>query len=78
MPTTSEPPPLHIIRARSTVEVMYGFGDASKGGFGWIIDFGDGVRFECGEWCEDIQKESSNYHKFRHLVNALLHTAEKG
>jgi hypothetical protein len=58
--------------------VVYGFGDASKGGFGWSIDFGNGVRFECGEWCEDIQGESSNYREFRNLVNALLRAAEEG
>jgi hypothetical protein len=53
---SNECPPLRRIRASSTVKVMYGFGDASKGGFGWSIDFGDGVRYEFGEWCEDIQK----------------------
>jgi hypothetical protein len=31
------------IRASSIVKVVYGFGDASKGGFGWSIDFGNGV-----------------------------------
>jgi hypothetical protein len=42
------------------------------------IDFGDGVRFEFGEWCEDIQKEFSNYREFRNLVNALLRSNEEG
>jgi hypothetical protein len=58
--------------------VVYGFGDDSKAGFGWSIDFGNGVRFEIGEWHEDIQGESSNYREFRNLVNALLRAAEEG
>jgi hypothetical protein len=78
MLTSNECPPLRRIRASSTVKVLYGFGDASKGGFGWSIDFGDGVRYEFGEWCEDIQKKSSNYCEFRNLVNALLRAAEEG
>jgi hypothetical protein len=57
---------------------VYGFWDASEGGFGWSIDFGNGVWFKFGEWCEDIQGESSNYQEFRNLVNALLRAAEEG
>jgi hypothetical protein len=58
--------------------VVYGFGDASRGVFGWSIDFVNGVRFEFGEWCKDIQGKSSNYQEFRNLVNALLRAAEEG
>jgi hypothetical protein len=78
MLTSSECPPLRRIRASITVKVLYEFGDASKWGFGWSIDFGDGVCYEFGEWCEDIQKESSNYCGFRNSVNALLRAAEEG
>jgi hypothetical protein len=55
-----------------------GLGMLPRGGFGWSIDFGNGVRFEFGEWCEDIQGESSNYREFRNLVNVLLRAAEEG
>jgi hypothetical protein len=63
MLTSSEYPPRRI-RASRIVKVVYGFWDASKGGIGWIIefgriiDFGNGVQFEFGEWCEYIQGES--------------------
>jgi hypothetical protein len=65
-------------------------GDASSPRGGWgicapalpevltSIDFGNGVKFEFGEWCEDFQGESSNYREFRNLVNALLRAAEEG
>jgi hypothetical protein len=52
--------PPRRIRAISIVKVVYGFGYASKKGFGLSIDFGNGVRFEFVEWCEYIQGESSN------------------
>jgi hypothetical protein len=78
MLTSSEHPPLRRIRASSIIKVVYGFGDASKGGFRWSIDCGNGVRFEFGEWCEDIQGESSNYREFINLANALLRAAEEG
>jgi hypothetical protein len=57
---------------------VYRFGDASKRVFGWNIDFGNGVRFEFGEWCKDIQGDSSNYREFRNLLNTLLRAAEEG
>jgi hypothetical protein len=78
MLTSSECPPIRRIRAISTVKILYGFGYASKGGFGWSIDFGYGVRYKFGEWCKDIQKESSNCREFRNLVNALLRAPEEG
>jgi hypothetical protein len=53
-----------------------GLGMLPRGGVGWSIDFGNGVRFEFGEWCDDIQGESSNYREFGNLVNALLRAAE--
>jgi hypothetical protein len=53
------------------VKVLYGFGDASKGGFGWSIDFGDRVRFKFCEWF-------GNYLEFRNLVNALLRAVDQG
>jgi hypothetical protein len=78
MLTISEYPPLRRIKASSIVKVVYGFGDAPKGGFGWSIDFGNGFRFEFVEWCEDIRGESSHYREFRNLLNALLCAAEEG
>jgi hypothetical protein len=78
MPTINECPPLRRIRASSTVKVLCGFGNASKGGFGWSIHCGDGVRYEFGGWCEYTQKESSKYREFRNFLNALLQAAEGG
>jgi hypothetical protein len=57
---------------------LFGFGDASGSGFGWCIDFGEGVRYELGEWCNQIQEASSNYRELRNLVNAMLRATPEG
>jgi hypothetical protein len=43
--TEAEAPPLQRVRASRKALIFYGFGDASGSGFGWCIDFGDGVRY---------------------------------
>jgi hypothetical protein len=44
----AEAPPLRRVRASRKANMLYGFGDAYGIGFGWCIDFGDGVRYELG------------------------------
>jgi hypothetical protein len=41
--TAAEDPPLRRVRPRSKVNIIYCYGNASGSGFGWCIDFGDGV-----------------------------------
>jgi hypothetical protein len=76
--TASEDPPLRRVRARSKVNILYFYGDASGSGFGWCIDFGDGVRYEMGEWCERIQEATYSYRELRNLVNAMVRAAQYG
>jgi hypothetical protein len=76
--TEADVTPLRRVRAIRKAQIMYGFGDASGSGFGWCIDFGDGVRYELGEWCDTIQEASSNYKELRSLVNAMLRAAHEG
>jgi hypothetical protein len=66
------------VRARSKVNILYCYGDASGSGFGWCIDFGGGVRYELGEWCELIQEATFNYRELRNLVNAMVRAAQEG
>jgi hypothetical protein len=49
MLTAAEDPLLSRVRAQRKVNIIYCYGDASVSGFGWCIDFGDGVRYELGE-----------------------------
>jgi hypothetical protein len=74
--TAAEDPPMRRVRARSKVNILYCYGDASGSGFGWCIDFGDGVRYKLGEWCEFIQEATSNYRELRNLVNDMVRAAQ--
>jgi hypothetical protein len=76
--TAAEDPTPRRVRARSKVNILYCYGDASGSGFGWCIDFGDGVRYELGEWCELIQEATSNYRELRNLVNDMVRAAQEG
>jgi hypothetical protein len=76
--TAAEDPPLRRVRARSKVNILYCYGDASGSSFGWCIDFGDGVRYELGEWRKSIQEVTSNYQELRNLVNAMVQAAQEG
>jgi hypothetical protein len=40
----AEAPPLRRVRASRKANILYGFGEAPGSGFGWCIDFGEGVR----------------------------------
>jgi hypothetical protein len=70
--TVAEDPPLRRVRAKRKVNILYCCGDASGSGFGWCIDFGDGVQYDLGEWCECIQEATSNYRELRNLVKAMV------
>jgi hypothetical protein len=78
MLTKADDPPLRRVQAKSKINILYCYGDASGSGFGWCIDFGEGVRYELGEWCESIQEATSNYRELRNLVNAMVWAAQEG
>jgi hypothetical protein len=76
--TEADAPHLRRVRASRKANILYGFGDASGSGFGWCIDFGEGVRYELGEWCDTIQEASSNYRELHNLANAMLRATQEG
>jgi hypothetical protein len=45
----------------------YGFGDASKSGFGATLQFGDDIEYEYGQWSWESE-ESSNWRDLNNLV----------
>jgi hypothetical protein len=74
----TEDPPQRRVWAKSKVNIIYCYGSASGSGFGWCIDFGDGVQYELGEWYERIQEANSNYWEMRNLVNNMVRAAQEG
>lgn len=91
--TASHTPPKRIVRMTSQARVIYGFGDASKQGFGASIEFPDKNLFwKFGQWrlrdeqivlaggrgISFIEERSSNYRELRNLVETLEEVDRKG
>jgi hypothetical protein len=73
-----EEPPRRKARLGKSARAIYGFGDASKDGFGASIDIdGKGVVWRSGVWNLSIREELSNFREFRNLqwkaLRILLH-----
>ena len=91
--TNSDKPPLRRVRMSKTAKVVYGFGDASKQGFGSTIVTPDqAIHWTAGHWTLEeeqrnlqsgegptlIQERSSNYRELRNLVQELEKAFDKG
>jgi hypothetical protein len=64
-------PIMRILRTRSSVNVFYGFGDASGEGYGKAMRKAGRrgrIDFEYGFWCSEISEESSNFREFRNFL----------
>eukprot|EP00980_Cylindrotheca_fusiformis_P019180 scaffold6510_cov122-Cylindrotheca_fusiformis.AAC.2 len=71
-----ERPPKRRVRSKKTIEVFYGFGDASAEGFcatfqqvvnkGEVIEKADRIYYRYGHWCTSVSEQSSN---FRELMS---------
>jgi hypothetical protein len=60
-------PPLQRVRCANHANAYYGFGDASKSGFGATMQFGDEIKYKYGQWSWESQ-ESSNWRELNNLV----------
>jgi hypothetical protein len=70
--TQSPVPPVQRVRFSKTASVYYGFGDASKAGFGATIQIGDQIKYQYGQWSTEVsENESSNWRELANLVEAL-------
>ena len=71
-------PPLRVVRSNKRFEAQYGFGDASKSGFGATIQIGEDIKYVYGQWCDDMMEESSNYRELNNLVKTMKDMVEDG
>jgi hypothetical protein len=90
--TESSTPPLRRVRMTSQAKVMYGFGDASKEGFGASIQLPNhNIVWRFGQWrlkdeqilhqgveMNMIKERSSNYRELRNLVEAIEQVFKDG
>jgi hypothetical protein len=64
-------PPRRVVRATQVLVVLYGYGDASRTGFGSSFFSFEGVRVRYGLWGRDISHQSSNFRELHNLVDAV-------
>ncbi len=64
-------PPRRVVRSQNVLVVLYGYGDASRTGFGSCFVSPSGTRIRYGLWGRDVSHQSSNFRELRNLANAL-------
>ena len=71
-------PTLRLVRGIRIGSALYGFGDASGGGFGssWKLKIGVAYRF--GTWDSIMSSESSNLRELSNLVDTLFEMSKDG
>ena len=72
--TLTPKPPLVVARSIKSLLFLYGFGDASGSGFGFLSQFGgsDTITYEYGQWpCTVASETSSNYKEFTNMVDSI-------
>ena len=63
--------PWRFVRGNKVHVVRYGFGDASKAGFGSTIQVKGGISFRYGTWTEQGNEASSNFRELENLAQTL-------
>ena len=74
----SAQPPIVMDRTNIYTVILYGFGDASKSGFGSMLDDGNNIQYRIGTWGIDSEDASSNWREFENLVTTIEEEAAKG
>jgi hypothetical protein len=76
--TSSESPPLRLVRPCKVRSVRYGFGDASGSGFGSTFSAPGAILYRHGIWGDDGADKSSNWRELTNLVETLELEAMEG
>lgn len=74
----SDKPLTRVVRGKVVLTAIYGFGDASSGGFGASIERKDGIHGRFGLWGRDEETASSNYRELLNLVETVEEEAALG
>ena len=64
-------PPLRFIRGKQIFVARYGFGDASKSGFGSTFETENGISYCYGTWNTDGESQTSNFRELENLAQSL-------
>ena len=71
-------PTLRLVRGFAICCAIFGFGDASGGGFGSSWESDKGIAYRFGTWSEKMDNQSSNLREFTNLVDTIDEMAEQG
>jgi hypothetical protein len=84
----SEAPPRRLVRSSVSLQIFYGFGDASGVGhasnfqgfsrLGDKVKEDDRIHYRYGHWCDAVSEASSNYRELLNLVESLEAQVESG
>jgi hypothetical protein len=69
-------PPRQVARSNEVMLVWYGFGDASRTGFGSSFITPTGTKVWTGLWGRDLSHQSSNFRELWNLSDALIYELE--
>jgi hypothetical protein len=76
--TESEVPPLRLVHSSMVRLVRYGFGDASRAGFGSTFSAPGAILYRHGIWGDDDSGRSLNWRELTNLVEMLELEAMEG
>jgi hypothetical protein len=71
-------PTLRLVRGESIKCSLFGFGDASGGGFGSSWESNKGISYRFGTWGKDMDNQSSNLRELRNLVDTIDEMVSQG
>ena len=73
----ADTPQLRLIRGLAICYALFGFGDASGGGFGSSWEVKQGTAYRYGTWSRSMDGESSNLRELTNLVDTLKEMADQ-
>ena len=73
----AQPPVVHV-RSKEQRVALYGFVDASGGGYGTTVEVKGQVEYRIGTWSSREANNSSNWREFANLVEEVERAGEKG
>ena len=71
-------PPVHFVCSNQIHTAMYGYADASGGGFGSTIGNAKSLTYTHGIWAGDSEGSSSNYRELSNLIDTLERGVQTG
>ena len=71
-------PPVVLVRTKKRKVALYGFVDASGGGYGTTVEVKGQVEYRIGTWSSSEANNSSNWREFANLVEEVERAARKG